>query len=82
MIQTSSYLNPKGEIVSYKLTAGNVDDRQVLGKLTHGIKGWRLKDKGYISSPLAEKLKAKGLKLSTKGKKFMKNQCIDPVMKQ
>ena len=75
-------INHKGELMSFKLTPGNVDDRKVVEKLTQGLKGWLFGDKGYISGPLAEKLKAKGLDLMTKGKKSMKNQYIDPLKKQ
>jgi hypothetical protein len=75
-------INHKGEIMSFKLTTGNVDERKVVEKLTHGLKGWLFGDKGYLSGPLAEKLKAKGLELMTKGKKWMKNQYLDPIKKQ
>jgi len=45
-------VNEKGEILSFDLTAGNVDDRKSLTKMLKDIKGKVLKlfgDRGYIS---------------------------------
>ena len=75
-------INHKGEIMGFKLTPGNTDDRKGLEKLITGLKGWLFGDKGYISQPLLEKLKKQGLELITRGRKNMKKQYISKIKKQ
>lgn len=74
-------INDKGEIMSFKITPGNTDDRSVVRKMTHGLEGWLFGDKGYIGKDLTQDLKHKGLELITKGKKNMKEKIIEPVKK-
>lgn len=72
-------INDKGEILSFCLTAGNVDDRDwsVLEKLTREMYGKLFADKGYISPKLFEKLWERDIQLITKVKKNMKNVLMD-----
>ena len=44
-------INHQGEIMSFCITKGNVDDRQVVEKLTRGLAGLSAGDKGYLSNP-------------------------------
>jgi hypothetical protein len=74
-------INDQGEIMSFHLTAGNVDDRKPLDLLTRGLKGWLCGDKGYIGKELKEKLKSKGIELITKIKKNMRKTVLEPFQK-
>jgi len=72
-------INDEGEILSFCLTPGNVDDRNwnVISALTKEIFGKLFADKGYISGELFEKLLSKNITLVTKIKKNMKNKLMD-----
>lgn len=72
-------INDKGEILSFCLTSGNVDDRNeaVMASLTKEIFGKLFADRGYISQKLFEKLLKKDITLVTRAKKNMKNKLID-----
>lgn len=69
-------INDKGEILSFYLTKGNVDDRdiKVLTTMTKDIFGKLFGDKGYISKALSELLFNDGIQLITKVRKNMKQQ--------
>ncbi len=67
-------INDKGEIMAFKLTAGNVDDRKPVPDLVSNLVGKLIGDKGYISQKLFDKLYDQGLHLLTKVKKNMKNK--------
>lgn len=69
-------INDKGEILSFYLTKGNVDDRdvKVLSTMTKDIFGKLFGDKGYISKALSELLFNDGIQLITKVRKNMKQQ--------
>lgn len=69
-------INDCGEIVSFCLTAGNIDDRnpKVMEHLTKNIFGKLFADKGYISQKLFENLWSKGIQLITKRKKNSKKK--------
>ena len=69
-------INDKGEILSFYLTKGNVDDRNiaVLKTMTKDIFGKLFGDKGYISKALSELLYQDGIQLITKVRKNMKQQ--------
>jgi hypothetical protein len=71
-------VNDRGEILSYCLTPGDTDDRNmnIMGKLTKGLFGKLIGDKGYLSKKLFEILHSKGIKLITKIKKNMKNKLM------
>lgn len=66
-------ISEKGELINVAITAGNVDDRKPVPKLTEDFIGLLLGDKGYISQDLFQELYAKGVKLITGIKKNMKN---------
>ncbi len=69
-------INERGEILAFKLTPGNVDDRKPVPDLTQKIFGKLFGDKGYISQKLWQKLWDNGLKLITPFKKNMKNKLL------
>lgn len=72
-------INDKGEILSFCLTSGNVDDRNeaVMDALTKEIFGKLFADRGYISQKLFEKLLESNITLVTRSKKNMKNKLMD-----
>ena len=72
-------INDEGEILSFCLTSGTVDDRNeaVMDSLTKEIFGKLFADRGYISQKLFEKLLKKDITLVTRAKKNMKNKLMD-----
>ena len=72
-------INEQGEILSFCLTSGNVDDRNeaVMDSLTKEIFGKLFADRGYISQKLFEKLLKKDIILVTRAKKTMKNKLMN-----
>ena len=50
-------INDCGEILSFRLTQGNVDDRKPLPGMAKRLWGKLFGDKGYLSSNLSEKLR-------------------------
>lgn len=69
-------INDCGEILSCKITPGNVDDRTHLPSMAQGISGKMFGDKGYIKKELFEQLLGQGLQLVTPLKSNMKNKLI------
>jgi IS5 family transposase len=69
-------INDCGEILSCKITPGNVDDRTHLPSMAQGISGKMFGDKGYIKKELFEQLLNQGLQLITPLKSNMKNKLI------
>jgi hypothetical protein len=69
-------VNHAGEILSFCLTPGNIDDRKPVEHLTKGLWGKLFGDKGYISRNLQEKLKQKGVELITKPRSNMKQKLL------
>lgn len=65
-----------GELLSWFITQGNVDDRRPVPGLARRVWGKLFGDKGYISSPLKLLLKEQGVEFLTKVKKNMKPQEI------
>jgi hypothetical protein len=65
-------INHRGELLSIKLTPGNVDDRKPVPSLCAALFGKLYGDKGYISKWLREKLRLDGVDLITKVRKNMK----------
>lgn len=67
-------INDKGEILSFYLTKGNVDDRNIrlITSMTQDIFGKLFGDKGYISKALADLLWGNGIQMITKPRKNMK----------
>ena len=71
-------INDKGEIIQWKLTPGNVDDREPLKdkRFTQRLFGKLFADRGYISQNLFEMLFVDNIHLVTKIKKNMKNSLM------
>jgi Transposase DDE domain len=67
-------INDCGELLSLRLTPGNMDDRRPVPELTKGLFGKLFGDKGYVSQTLFETLYDDGLQLVTKLKTKMKNR--------
>lgn len=65
-----------GELLAFKLTPGNTNDREPLEEISEGILGKLFGDKGYISKVLFETLFAKGLQLITPLRANMKNKLM------
>jgi Transposase DDE domain. len=67
-------INDKGEIISFVITQGNVDDRAPLKieSFISAVSGKLYGDKGYISKQLAEILFCDGINLVTKMRNNMK----------
>lgn len=69
-------VNDQGELLAFRLTPGNVDDRRPVPKMVKGLFGKLFGDRGYISQPLFELLFVRGLHLVTKIKTKMKNKLV------
>jgi len=69
-------VNDRGEILSFQLTPGNVDDRKPVPTLSKDLIGKLFADKGYISKALQTELLGKGLSLITGVRKNMKNHLM------
>lgn len=67
-------INHIGEIVSFMITNGNVDDRKPLKKLFKNLKGLAGADKGYIGKKYVQDLSKQGLRFITKVKRNMKKK--------
>ena len=65
-------INHKGEVMSFCLTPGNVDDRKPMETLFKNLKGTACGDRGYISKNKAQILFENGLNFVTKTKANMK----------
>lgn len=74
-------INHKGELMSFRITPGNVSDVCVVADLAKALKGWLFGDKGYVSQKLAQQLSEKGLEFVTTLRKTMKKQFIEPIKK-
>jgi hypothetical protein len=64
--------NDEGEILNFRLTRGNVDDRKPVKDLLCKMFGKVFGDKGYIGQELFDALFAEGVELITKSRKGMK----------
>ena len=69
-------INDKGELLAFKLTPANIDDRKPIPEMSEGLWGKLFGDRGYVSQKLFEKLYEKGLELISKSKKNMKNRLV------
>jgi Transposase DDE domain len=65
-----------GERLAFRLTPGNVNDRQPLPQMTLGLSGKRFADTGYLSQPLFDSLFQQGLQLVTPLRKNLSNRLI------
>ncbi len=73
-------VNDKGEIISFLITQGNVDDRDppLDSKLLSQVKRKLFGDRGYISQKLFEMIFVGGIHLITKIRSNMKNLLMSP----
>lgn len=69
-------VNERGELLACRLTAGNVDDRKPVPSLVKALFGKLFGDKGYLSQPLTQQLRQRGITLITKLKSNMKHRLI------
>lgn len=69
-------VNELGELLSCRLTPGNVDDRSPVPQLVLRVFGKLFGDKGYIGQALFAQLFERGIQLVTKLKTNMKNQLM------
>jgi hypothetical protein len=69
-------INDRGELLSVRLTPGNVDDRRPVPAMVKELFGKLFGDKGYLSQPLFETLYDEGVQLVTKLKTNMKNRLV------
>ena len=70
-------VNEHGEILSFMLTPGNVDDRKPVPHLLKGVFGKVFADKGYISQALFAQLWEQDIQLITGIRKNMKNTLME-----
>src|SRR5690625_2060310 len=70
-------INHQSEIVAFRLTRGNVDDRVPVPGMLKGKKGSAYADKGYLGKRLFNILFRQGMSLFTKVKKNMKNKFMN-----
>lgn len=73
--------NHLGDIMAFKITPGNIDDRKPVLALTKNLEGWLFGDRGYISKKLSASLRQKGIEMITKVKKNMKKVLLSPLKK-
>ena len=69
-------VNDQGELLAFRITPGNVDDRHPVPTLTQGLTGKIIGDRGYVSQRLFELLWERGLHLITKIRKNMRNKLM------
>ena len=69
-------INQHAEIVAFRITKGNIDDRKPVLGMVNGKKGKLFGDRGYISEKLRTDLLKKGMLLITKLKRDMKNKLM------
>ena len=74
-------VNDRGELLAFRITPGNVDDREPVPELTQGLTGKLIGDRGYISSQLFHVLWERGLHWVTKIRKNMHNKLMPLVDK-
>lgn len=74
-------INDRGELLAFKLTPANTDDRKPVPALTPALIGKLFGDRGYISQERFKQLYERGLELVTNYKKKMKNQLVKLIDK-
>ncbi len=74
-------INERGELLAFKLTPANTDDRKPVPEMTQGLFGQLFGDRGYISQKLFEQLYQRGLQLVTKAKKNMRQRLVKLIDK-
>lgn len=82
-LQLHLIVNDQGELLAFKLTPANTDDRKPVPELAQGLIGKLFGDRGYVSAPLFEQLSKQGLEFITKPRRNMKNRLtrmIDKIL--
>ena len=74
-------VNDQGELLAFRITPSNADDREPVPELTRGLTGKLIGDRGYISHRLFHELWERGLQLVTKIRKNMRNKLMPMVDK-
>lgn len=69
-------VNEQGELLAFKVTKGNVNDRVPVKELCNGLSGKLFGDKGYIGKKLFEELYEDGVQLITNIRSNMKNKLL------
>jgi len=69
-------VNDQGELLAFRFTPGNVDDREPVPDIIKDLFGKLFGDRGYISQELFDLLFGQGIQLVTKLKKNMKNKLM------
>jgi len=72
-------INDKGELLTFHLTPGSIDNRVPVPQMAQDIWGKLYGDKGYISQALFKQLLKTDVQLVTKIRKNMKNKLM-PLM--
>jgi len=75
-------VSDKGEILSFDITAGNVDDRKPVKKMVEELKEKVIKiygDKGYISEELSEEILSRGIEFITRIRKNMEGRVMRKI---
>jgi hypothetical protein len=75
-VQVAPDHHDQGELLTVKITAGNVDDRDPVPELTRSLFGKLFGNRGYLSQPRFEQLREQGVQLVTKVRKNMKNKLL------
>lgn len=65
-------INHLGEIIDFRLTAGNINDRQPVTDLCQHVFGILVGDKGYLGRSLKARLRQQGVELLTPVRRNMK----------
>ena len=69
-------INHKGQLIAFRITPGNKDDRKPLEAMSAALQGKIFADKGYLSQSLLERLWQRGLHLVTGIRRNMKNHLM------
>lgn len=72
-------IDDRGELVAFRVTPGNLDDRKGLRKMANYLKGKRFGDKGYISKVLQEEWWDKGIQRITPLRRNMKKVAWEDI---
>lgn len=75
-------VNADGIICGYTFASANIDERDVLQDITHGIKGLLIGDKGFIRPFLKQELSEQEIDLQTPLRKNMEDPRPKTVVKQ
>lgn len=74
-------VNDRGDLLAFRLTPGNVDDRKPVPSMARALFGKLFGDKGYLSQALFETLFERGVALITRVRKNMPNRLMPLIDK-